>query len=46
MVTFNGYYRDDSRFVRRTTDHPMIVAQAVLDEDDGAPSSDDTGSAD
>lgn len=37
MVTFAGYYRDESPYVRRTTDHPMIVAQAILDERDGAP---------
>ena len=37
MVTFASYYRDDSQFVRRTSDHPMIVAQAILDEGDGAP---------
>ncbi len=44
MVTFTGYFRDDGSFVNRTSDHPMIVARAVLDGDDGAP--DPTGSAD
>jgi endonuclease/exonuclease/phosphatase family metal-dependent hydrolase len=37
MVTFTGYFRDDGPFVNRTSDHPMIVARVVLDEDDGAP---------
>ncbi len=37
MVTFASYFRDESRFVQRITDHPVIVAQAILDEDDGAP---------
>jgi hypothetical protein len=37
MVSFTSYYRDDGWLVNRTSDHPMIVAQAVLDEDDGAP---------
>lgn len=40
MVEFRSYYRDDSAFVRRTSDHPMIVAEAILDEDDGAPAAD------
>lgn len=40
FVTFASYYRDESAFVRRTTDHPMIVAQAILDGDDGAPGRD------
>jgi hypothetical protein len=35
IVTFSGYLKDDSRFVRRTSDHPMIVARAVLDLTDG-----------
>jgi hypothetical protein len=37
MVSFTGYLRDDGWLVNRTSDHPMIVARAVLDEDDGAP---------
>jgi hypothetical protein len=37
QVDFLSYYRDESSYVRRTSDHPMIVAQAVLDEDDGVP---------
>jgi hypothetical protein len=44
QVEFLSYYRDESLYVRRTSDHPMIVAQAVLDEDDGAPA--DAGAAD
>lgn len=44
QVTFASYYRDESAFVRRTSDHPMIVAQAILDGDDGVPT--DGGSAD
>lgn len=43
-VEFLAYFRDESAFVRRTSDHPMIVAQAVLDERDGLPA--DPGSAD
>lgn len=37
QVDFLSYYRDESSYVRRTSDHPMIVAQVVLDEDDGVP---------
>jgi hypothetical protein len=37
IVTFTGYFRDDGPFVNRTSDHPMIVARAVLDGDVGAP---------
>jgi hypothetical protein len=37
MVTFSNYVRDEGPLVRRTTDHPMIVATATLDEQDGIP---------
>ncbi len=37
MVTFSGYVRDEGPLVRRTTDHPMIVATATLDNQDGVP---------
>jgi hypothetical protein len=37
MVTFSNYIRDEGPLVRRTTDHPMIVATATLDEQDGVP---------
>ncbi len=40
MVAFSDHYRDDSGLVNRTSDHPMIVARAVLDEWDGAPQDD------
>ena len=36
-VTFSGYVRDEGPLVRRTTDHPMIVATATLDGQDGVP---------
>ena len=37
MVTFSNYIRDEGPLVRRTTDHPMIVATVTLDEQDGIP---------
>ena len=37
MATFSNYIRDEGPLVRRTTDHPMIVATVTLDEQDGVP---------
>lgn len=37
MVTFTNYRRDEGPLVRRTSDHPMILATATLDGDDGVP---------
>jgi len=37
MVTFSSYVRDEGPLVRRTSDHPMIVAKVTLDEQDGVP---------
>jgi hypothetical protein len=37
MVSFTEYVRDDGPFVNRTSDHPLIVARALLDEKDGDP---------
>lgn len=39
MVDFTSYQIDDGRLVSRTSDHPMIVATAVLDQKDGVPAS-------
>lgn len=37
MATFSNYIRDEGPLVRRTTDHPMIVATVTLDNQDGIP---------
>jgi len=39
-VTFSGYVKDEGPLVRRTSDHPMIRAQVLLDELDGVPATD------
>ena len=37
-IDFSGYVRDEGPLVRRTSDHPMIRAQVLLDGTDGVPS--------
>jgi endonuclease/exonuclease/phosphatase family metal-dependent hydrolase len=40
LATFSNYYRDESRYVRSTSDHPMVLARATLDAGDGVSSGD------